>query len=267
MRKISVFVFLALFLSFPRVIRAMDLPDDSETAAKAAAEAPAAPAASAKGKGEGGIPIGVGVKVSSLGIGGEAAVALTHRSNVRVGFNYFTYGNTFNKDGATYNGTLGLRSAQATYDVFLVSSFHVSPGVLLYNGNKLTANVSVPGGQNFTLNNVTYMSDPTDPVAGTGKLSVYKAAPMILLGFGNLVPRNGHHFSASFDIGAAYQGPPRITLNLTGSVCDPSGIFCRSIGSDPTIQANIVSEQAKLNKSASPFRFYPVLSFGVGYKF
>jgi hypothetical protein len=263
-RKISVVVLLVLFLSLPRAIRAEDLPDDSETAAKAAASAPAAPA---KGKNEGGIPFGVGVKISSLGIGGEAAVALTHRSNLRVGFNYFSYGDTFNKDGATYKGTLGLRSAQATYDVFLLSSFHVSPGVLLYNGNKLTANVSVPGGQNFTLNNVTYMSNPTDPVAGTGKLSVYKAAPMILLGFGNLVPRNGHHFSASFDIGAAYQGPPRITLNLAGSVCDPSGIFCRSIGSDPTIQANIVSEQAKLNKSASPFRFYPVLSFGVGYKF
>jgi hypothetical protein len=262
-RKISIVVLLVLFLGLPRAMRAANLPDDSETAAKAAASASPAPA---NGK-EGGIPIGVGVKVSSLGIGGEAAVALTHRSNVRVGFNYFSYGDTFNKDGATYKGTLGLRSAQATYDFFPVSSFHVSPGVLLYNGNKLTANVSVPGGQNFTLNNVSYMSDPTDPVLGTGKLSVYKAAPMVLLGFGNLVPRNGRHFSATFDIGAAYQGPPRITLNLAGSVCDPSGVFCRSIGSDPTIQANIVSEQAKLNKSASPFRFYPVLSFGVGYKF
>jgi len=31
---------------------------------------------------------------------------------------------------------------------------------------------------------------------------------MVLFGFGNLVPRNGH-FSATFEIGAAYQGPPR----------------------------------------------------------
>jgi hypothetical protein len=266
MRKIYVLALLLLFSNLPSSMRAAAFPDDSAPASPAT-EASSAPAPPAKEKHEGGIPVGVGVKVSSLGIGGEAAVALTHRSNVRVGFNYFSYGDTFNKDGATYKGTLGLRSLQATYDVFLVGSFHVSPGVLLYNGNKLTASVSVPGGQNFTLNNVSYMSDPTDPVAGTGKLSVYKAAPMVLLGFGNLVPRNGHHFSASFDIGAAYQGPPRATLNLSGSACDPSGVFCRSIGSDPTIQANIVSEQAKLNKSASPFRFYPVLSFGFGYKF
>ena len=267
MRKIYVVALLLLFFYLPGSICTAAFPDDSAPAAPATEAASPAPAAPAKGKNEGGIPVGVGVKVSTLGIGGEAAVALTHRSNLRVGFNYFSYGDTFNKDGAAYKGTLNLQSAQATYDVFLVSSFHVSPGVLLYNGNKVTANVSVPGGQTFTLNNVSYMSDPADPIAGTGKLSVYKAAPMVLLGFGNLVPRNGHHFSATFDIGAAYQGPPRITLNLAGSACDPSGVFCRSVGSDPTIQANIVSEQAKLNKSASPFRFYPVLSFGFGYKF
>lgn len=267
MRKIPAVTLLLLVLSLPYALRASAFPDESTPASSGAEAASPAPAAPAQGKGEGGIPIGVGVKVSSLGIGGEAAVALSHRSNVRVGFNYFSYSDTFSKDGATYKGTLGLQSAQATYDVFLVSSFHVSPGVLLYNGNKVTANVSVPGGKSFTLNNVSYLSDPADPIAGTGKLSVYKAAPMVLLGFGNLVPRNGHHFSMTFDLGAAYQGPPRITLNLTGSACDPSGLFCRSVASDPTIQANIVSEQAKLNKSASPVRFYPVLSFGVGYKF
>jgi len=267
MRKVFAVVLLLLFFNLTGSMRAAALPDDSAPAATATEAASPAPPAPAKEKGEGGIPVGIGVKVSSLGIGGEAAVALTHRSNLRVGFNYFNYSDTFNKDGATYKGTLNLQSAQATYDVFLVSSFHVSPGVLLYNGNKVTANVSVPGGQNFTLNNVSYMSDPADPVTGTGKLSMYKAAPMVLFGFGNLVPRNGHHFSTSIDIGAAYQGPPRVALNLGGSACDPSGVFCSSISSNPSIQANILAEQTKLNKSASPFRFYPVLSFGVGYKF
>jgi len=264
MRKISVVALLVLLLVSPASMRAANLPDDSDTATPAANAAPAAPA---KGKGEGGVPVGIGVRVSTLGIGGEVGVALTHRSNVRVGFNYFSYGDTFGKDGVTYKGSLDLRSVQATYDLFLVSSLHVSPGVLLYNGNQVSANASVPGGQSFTLNNVSYLSDAANPVAGTGKLTVYKAAPMLLVGFGNLVPRNGRHFSFSFDIGAAYQGPPRVALNLTGTACDPSGVFCRSISSDPSIQSNIVAEQAKLNKSASPYRFYPVVSFGVGYKF
>jgi len=265
-RKISAVALLTLFLSLPRAMRAAAFPDDSDPASPAASAASSAPAAPAKGKGEGRVPIGVGVKVSTLGIGGEVGLALTHRSNLRFGFNAFTYGDTFGKDGVTYKGTLDLRSAQATYDLFLLGDFHVSPGVLIYNGNKLTANASVPGGQSFTLSGVNYVSDAADPVAGTGKLAVYKAAPMLLFGFGNLVPRS-RHFSASVEIGAAYQGPPRVTLNLTGSACDPTGLNCRSISSDPTIQANVVSEQAKLNKSASPYKFYPVLSFGVGFKF
>jgi hypothetical protein len=56
-------------------------------------------------------------------------------------------------------------------------------------------------------------------------------------------------------------------LNLTGSVCDSNGTNGRTISSDPTVQSNIVAEQNKLNKKASPFRFYPVLSFGIGFKF
>jgi hypothetical protein len=206
------------------------------------------------------------VKVSTLGIGGEVAIAVSHRTNVRFGFNAFSYGHTFDKDGATYKGNLDLRSAQATYDIFFLKGLHLSPGVLFYNGNQVTANVSVPGGQTFTLGNTTYMSDAANPVAGTGKLTVYKAAPMLLFGIGNLVPRSGH-FSTSFEIGAAYQGPPRVALNLGGSACDSTGLFCRSIASDPTIQSDIVAEQAKLNRSASSYKFYPVISFGVGYKF
>jgi hypothetical protein len=263
MRRIPVFA-LSLLMILPAVRLAAAMPAATDSSAPPVPAA--APAVPAKESSEGRFPIGVGVKVSTLGIGGEVAVAVSHRSNVRFGFNAFSYGHTFIKDGATYKGNLDLRSAQATYDLFLLSWFHVSPGVLVYNGNKVNANVSVPGGQTFTLSNTSYVSDAADPITGTGKLTVYKAAPMILFGIGNLVPRS-RHFSTSFEIGAAYQGPPRVTLNLSGSACDSTGLFCRSISSDPTIQSNIAAEQAKLNKSASPYKFYPVLSFGVGYRF
>ncbi|MCU1241815.1 MAG: hypothetical protein JWO71_2541 [Candidatus Acidoferrum typicum] len=264
MRKVRVFPVLLLLTSLPVSHLAAAVPDSPDSSAAAAPAA--APGGPAKESSEGRIPIGIGVKVSTLGIGGEVAIAVSHRSNVRVGFNAFSYGDTFDKDGVTYKGNLNLRSAQATYDIFLLKGLHISPGVLFYNGNQVSANASVPGGKSFTLSNTNYVSDPADPITGTGKLTVYKAAPMLLFGIGNLVPRS-RHFSTSFEIGAAYQGPPRVTLNLSGSACDSSGLFCRSISSDPTIQSNIAAEQAKLNKSASPYKFYPVLSFGIGYKF
>jgi hypothetical protein len=272
MRRIPAFAVLVLLtnLSTSRLPAATpDSPDSSAVSAPAstAARAAAAPAAPAKESSEGRIPIGVGVKVSMLGIGGEVAIAVSHRTNVRFGFNVFSYGHTFDKDGVTYKGNLDLRSAQATYDMFLFKGLHVSPGVLFYNGNQVSANASVPGGRTFTLSNTNYVSAAADPVNGTGKLTVYRTAPMLLLGIGNLVPRSSSHFSTSLEIGAVYQGPPRVTLNLGGSACDSTGLFCRAISSDPTIQSNIAAEQAKLSKSASPYKFYPVLSFGVGYKF
>lgn len=264
MRRVLVLAVVSLLINLPVALRAAAVPDAGDSSAPAASAA--APAAPANKSSEGRFPIGVGVKVSTLGLGGEVAVAVSHRSNVRFGFNAFSYGHTFAKDGATYTGNLSLRSAQATYDLFLLPWLHVSPGVLVYNGNNVSANVAVPGGQSFTLSNTSYVSDGANPIAGTGKLSVYKVAPMALFGIGNLVPRS-RHFSTSFEIGAAYQGPPRVALNLSGSACDPTGLNCRSISSDPTIQSNIAAEQAKLNKSASPYKFYPVLSFGVGYRF
>jgi hypothetical protein len=143
----------------------------------------------------------------------------------------------------------------------------VSPGLLFYNGNQLTANASVPGGKTFTIGGTTYESDPAMPVTGTGKLDFVKVSPTIMAGLGNLIPRSGRHYSFLFEFGGAYQGSARVSLNLTGNVCDPSGLFCRSVASDPTVQANIQSQQQKIKKDINPYRFFPVLSLGVGFNF
>jgi hypothetical protein len=270
MQTFRVFGFLLLCACFAAPSRSSAVADDSISGSGSApAKSSASPGApAAKSSRENHLEVGLGVKVSTLGVGGELALPVTHRSNVRFGFNAFNYNHTFLKDGVTYKGALDLRSAQAVFDIFpFTAGFHLSPGVLLYNGNKINANASVPGGQSFTLNGTTYLSDAANPVTGTGKLTFYKAAPMILLGFGNLVPRGKRRFSVSFEVGAAYQGPPRAALGLSGSACDSTGLNCRTISSDPTIQSNVLAEQAKINKSASPFRFYPVVSLGVGYKF
>jgi len=127
MRRVLVLAVVLLMMNLPVALRAEAVPDDENSSA-AAAPAPAVPANESS---EGRFPIGVGVKASTLGIGGEVALAVTHRSNVRFGFNAFSYGHTFAKDGATYTGKLNLRSAQATYDLFLLPWLHVSPGVLV----------------------------------------------------------------------------------------------------------------------------------------
>jgi len=212
--------------------------------------------------------IGIGLRVSTLGVGIEAATAVTRRSNVRVGFNAFDYSTGLNKDGIHYNGQFNLRSVGVFYDQYLIGGFHVSPGVLVYDGNRGTADATAPVGQSFSLGGQTYFSSKADPVAGTGTVGFdRKVAPALMFGFGNLLPRSQRHFSVTFDFGVIFQGPPKVALNLTGSACNSQGNLCQDIRSNPAIQANVQSQQVKLNDSLAPFRYYPVVSLGFGYKF
>lgn len=212
--------------------------------------------------------VGIGVKVSTLGVGIEAATPLSGRFNMRGGFNMFRYSPGITSDGIQYNAQLHFQSAEAHLDWFPFGGFHVSPGILFYNGNQLTATAAVPGGQTFSVGGTSYESDPAAPVNGTGKLNFLKVSPSIMVGIGNLIPRNGRHYSFLFEVGGAYQGSARVALNLAGNVCDPiTGLFCRSISTDPTVQANIQAQQTKIRNDINPYRFFPVVSLGVGFNF
>jgi hypothetical protein len=211
--------------------------------------------------------IGIGVKFSTLGAGIEVATPLADKLNLRGGFNIFRYGRSITNNGIVYAGNLHFQSAEAHLDWFPFGGFHVSPGILFYNANAVTATAAVPGGQTFTLGGTQYESDPSTPVNGTGKLDFVKVAPSIMVGFGNLIPRNGRHYSFLFEIGGAYQGSARVALNLAGNVCDTTGTICRPIASDPTVQASIQSQEQKIKNDVNPYRFFPVVSFGVGFNF
>lgn len=60
----------------------------------------------------------IGVKFSTLGAGIEVATPVTHRSNVRFGFNAFGYSRGLDKDNVHYNAELAYRSIEAHYDFF-----------------------------------------------------------------------------------------------------------------------------------------------------
>jgi hypothetical protein len=211
--------------------------------------------------------VGVGIKVSTLGAGVEVAVPVFGKLNVRGGFNAISYSQTFHQDGIQYAGNLSWRSGEASVDWFPVRWVHLSPGLLMYNGNKVTATALVPGGQNFTLNGTQYQSSLSDPINGTGKLGFTKVAPKFTIGFGNLVPRSGHHWSILSEVGVAYQGTPNAALALQGTACDTSGLNCVNAASDPTVQANVTAEQTKINNKLSLFKFYPLISVGFGFSF
>lgn len=233
--------------------------------------------------GQSGQPIprlGAGAKISTLGIGFEAATGVTENSNVRGGFNFFNYDQNFTRDGIKYDADLRLRSVEVHYDWFVGRGFHVSPGLLIYNGNRAEGDAFVPGGQSFTLGSRTYISDPSNPVTGTAEVdfSHTKVSPMATIGTGNLLRRSGRRLSITFEAGVVFGSSPEATINLNGSACASLGgtgapIVCQPTSS-PLIQSDIRSEENKINSGTPPYdtlhslvQFYPVISVGVGWRF
>lgn len=189
---------------------------------------------------------------------------------MRGGANFFSYADTFSPDGITYDATLALRSGEASLDWFPgAKGFHLSPGALIYDGNKLSGNAGVPSGQSFTLNGTDYTSSATNPVTGTAGLTFNKFAPKLTAGFGNLIPRSGRHFSVPLELGFAYVGDPKVAMNLTGTACSSSYPVsnCGNVATDPQIQANIAAQEAKFQKDADVAKILPIFSVGVAFNF
>jgi hypothetical protein len=205
------------------------------------------------------------MSVSPLGIGIEAARPISPAMNIRGGFNTFSYSDTQQLNGVNYAAKLNLRSVDTLLDWYVRPRFHLSPGLLVYNGNGLTASAAVPGGQPFTLSNQTYVSDPNDPLSGTGKLDFFKLSPMIIAGFGNLAPRNGKRFSFRFEFGGVYHGTPHVALNVAGSVCNTNFTGCYQVATNPTIQSDVQAQQQTIVHDTSRYGLFPLVSIGFGF--
>jgi hypothetical protein len=212
--------------------------------------------------------VGVAGKLSTLGGGVDVAVPVADRVNVRGGFNMFTFNRDFDDDGITFAASLKLRSVTASVDWFAFGGgFHISPGVMLYNGNEVGIQSFVPPGDTFELGDATLFSSATNPVTGTGTVLFNKVAPMVTVGWGNIVPRGERRWSIPFEIGVVYSRAPQATIDFAGTACLQNGTNCRNVATDPTLQADVAREEVKINDALAVLKVLPVMSLGFSYKF
>lgn len=192
--------------------------------------------------------IAIGAKVSTLGISFELDKSITNNLNVKAGGAFFSY--THNGGGGTddyeYEGKLDLSSLFLLADWF---PFHNSirlTGGLLINLNKATIDLTPTN--SYTVGGDVYA--PSDLGTLSAKVDFNSVSPYIGLGLGNpLAGDSGLKFT--FDIGTIYQGSPNVDLSATGLI-EPSAA---------------PDQQALLEDNISWFKWYPVVSFGLMYKF
>jgi hypothetical protein len=212
--------------------------------------------------------VGVAVKVGTMGVGIDAAIPVLERANVRIGVNTFTFNRDFENDGTALAASLRMRSVSASFDYFpFGGGFHISPGVMLYNGNRASAVMTVPAGDSFDLGDQEFYSDSANPMTASYSVGFAKVAPSLVLGWGNIVPRGDRRWSIPVELGIVYSGAPKTTIGFLGSACNRNGANCRNMATDPTLQADIAQEQVKVDKELSRLKMLPILSLGFSYKF
>ena len=202
----------------------------------------------------------------TLGTGIDVATPLSRSLNLRTGGTYFNLQYPFTIDGVNYSAGLKLTSGKSLIEWYPHhGGFHISVGALYFK-SAVNAIATVEAGKQFKLGGTTYLNSVDDPVKGMASLNFpRKVAPMVLLGFGNMIPRSGRHISVPLEIGGAYLRSPQVGLQLAGTACTTEGCF--NAATDPTVLANLTEEIDKLNRDIRPLQIYPVVSLGLALRF
>jgi hypothetical protein len=222
----------------------------------------------------------IGGGISPLGIGAEISTNLNSHLNARLSGSMFDTDVSFSSNGFNADGKLRFASIRLSGDVFpFHNGFRISPGLMFYNQNRVTAADTVAPGSSFTLNNDTFYSAHANsagatPVNGTALLNLHSTRPAFTItgGWGNTVPRRGH-WSFPVEVGVALIGSPKVDVNLQGWAChDQAEKQCTNIA-DPNnpiaiqVQNDLKTEVNKWTQDLDALMTYQIVSVGVSYSF
>ncbi|MGA7303391.1 MAG: hypothetical protein WBW88_00895 [Rhodothermales bacterium] len=188
-------------------------------------------------------------RIGSLGLGGEASLALKNRIGVRAGFGLLVLSFKSNEEDIDYDVDIDLKTASIKGDVYLAhSGFRVSAG-LVANSNEIR--FMGRGQGELDIGNHTYAADDVGSLKA--RLDFEKTSPVLTIGIDSSLGKD-HGFGFVFEVGAMFQNAPRVTLTADGPISD-----------DPDFQADLKIERDQLDDDFGFFQIYPVLAVGVTY--
>ncbi|MDO9453473.1 MAG: hypothetical protein Q7J29_11530 [Stagnimonas sp.] len=209
----------------------------------------------------------IAARVSTLGLGIEAVTSIHKRVNLRVQGNLFNYDRSIKEDDVDYDGKLKLQTFGALVDFHpFAGGTRLSAG-LYSNGNKVDLKASCK--TECDVGDFTVSSNPGDNPQLFGGIDFKSVAPYVGFGYGNAMTGFPLHFA--FDIGVLLQGSPKVNLNATGTATvtdnDTGTTTRRNLATDPEFQSALADEERNAEDSSKEFKYYPVISFTLGYRF
>jgi hypothetical protein len=185
-------------------------------------------------------------KLGTLGLGVESTFGLTEHFNARLGLNKYDFDRSESISDINYDLNLEWQSISVLADWHpFGNAFRFTAG-LMSNSNEVNGTST---GTNIDIGSTTYSDIGVD-----AKLDFDSTAPYLGVGWGNaLMADRGWGFNV--DLGIMYQGSGNVTLTPTG------------VGATLVSPSDIALEEQRFENDIKNFKYYPVVSFGVSYKF
>lgn len=188
----------------------------------------------------------VTAKLGTLGLGVEGTFGLTEHFNAGLGLNRYDYDRSETIDDIEYDLDLEWQSISLLADWHpFGNAFRFTAG-LMNNGNEVSGSSASSG---LTVGDTFYPGIGLD-----AKLDFDSTAPYLGVGWGNALSAD-RGWGFNVDVGIMYQGSGNVTLTPTGvnaSLVDPN---------------DIALEEERFEDDIKDYKYYPVFSFGVSYKF
>jgi hypothetical protein len=196
----------------------------------------------------------------SLGGGIELTQSFLPILDGRLGLHAGSLSQTRKIADVTYDATAKARTGTALLDLHpLAGGFRLTGG-LVYNDSRIEGTSLPPPGGVFVIGDVPVPASQLGHLEG--RVEFQKVDPYLGLGWGGPLAARGR-LAFSFDLGVFYQGSPRVTLTPVLAPGSPLN--------DPTarqlLALAVAEEERRAEEELKSYKYYPVLSVGLAYRF
>lgn len=193
----------------------------------------------------------IGFKTGSLGLGGEVRTNLAPDIHLRGSVQWFELGFGWEIDDIDYDVDLKLLNPMLALDWYpWGGDFRLSGGIV-FNGSDV--DVEARPARPIEIGERIYL--PAEIGTLQGRAEFNDVAPYVGIGFGNPFLRGGR-WGLMSELGVAFIGSPNVRLRATGPFAD-----------NPLLQEDLAREERELEDRLRRWRFYPVLSLTLYYRF
>jgi hypothetical protein len=183
--------------------------------------------------------LGVAGKASTNGYGVEIGYRFNNYLAVRAGVDTGSYDYSATDSGIDYDYSLDFDNYPVLLDWHVFGGEFRLTGGIVSNNNKLTGRATGLLDIGGTPVNTTATTD----------ITFEKSSPYVGFGWAALPSAKGG-LGFSFDIGVLYHGSPTVRLTAPGASA-----------------VDIAAEEAALNEEFKDFKYWAVISLGIGYTF